>query len=443
MMNLPKLLLSFIFLTFLKTSTFSQSPTSFKFDFGGGKVAKGYTQVLPSMRFEKERGFGFSGDSTLYSVERKDKNALHSDFITSNKPFFFSVALPEGNYNVTVITGDKEGTSQTTVRAECRRLMLQNVETAKGKIQQSTFTVNIRNAQINEQEKVKLKPRELNYWHWDKLLTLEFNNTMPKICAVEITKVEDATTIFLAGNSTVVDQSEEPWAAWGQIFPIFFKTGKIAIANHAESGESLRSFLTEKRLDKIKSQIKKGDYLFIEFAHNDQKQKDLLPFVGYKELLKKFIAEARAKEAIPVLVTSMHRRSFDENGKIINTLGDFPAAMRQTAQEENVALIDLNAMSKILYETWGAQKAIKAFVHYPANSFPGQDKEIKDDTHFSTYGAWQIAKCIVEGLKANKLEIVKQLKDDLPTFDPSKPDDIATWMWPLSPLSPMVKPDGN
>ena len=323
--------------------------------------------------------------------------------------------------------------------------MLSNVVTKPGQFATHTFTVNVRFPQINAREKVRLKARELSYLNWDNQLTLEFNGPSPKICALEISRNDKATTIFLAGNSTVVDQDREPWAAWGQMVPYFFKPGEVAIANHAESGEALKSFLSEKRLDKILSLIKPGDYLFIEFAHNDQKpgSAHVDPFTTYKETVKLYIAEARKKGGIPVLVTSMHRRDFDSTGHIRNTLGDYPEAMRQTASEENVALIDLNAMSKILYEAWGPQQSLKAFVHYPANSFPGQTQELKDNTHFSTYGAYEIARCIVEGIKVTIPALASQLKSDIPAFNPAQPDPVANWSWPLSPMITALKPDGN
>src|SRR5690606_37810373 len=159
-------------------------------------------------------------------------------------------------------------------------------------------------------------------------LSLEFNNKRPCVISVEIEKAEDIPTIYLAGNSTVVDQEYEPWAAWGQMITAFFKR-KVAVANYAESGDSLRSFIADKRLKKILSVIKPADYLFIEFAHNDQKAGGayVAPFTDYKDHLKLFIKAAREKGAIPVLVTSMHRRNFDENGAIINTLDDYPEAM--------------------------------------------------------------------------------------------------------------------
>ena len=113
---------------------------------------------------------------------------------------------------------------------------------------------------------------------------------------------------------------------------------------------------------------------------------------SYKTDLIHFVTEARKRGGLPVLVTSMNRRRFDAQGKIVPTLGDYPEAVRQTAKEQNVPLIDLNAMSKTLFETMGPDGTLKAFVHYPANTFPGQTVALKDDTHFNTYGAYELAK---------------------------------------------------
>lgn len=433
----------FLFLIFLLGLSRFACGQDLKFDFGSGKVAQGYVKVSPENFYTNQKGYGFLPGTRIKTVDRKTKNRLQSDYISSDSSFFFSVKLPEGNYDVKLILGDQEGTSSTTVKVECRRLMLENIRTQTGEFLPAIFTVNLRSPQINTSEKIAIKPREADYLHWDDQLTFEFCGKEPKICGLEITKNEKAKTIFLAGNSTVVDQAYEPYSAWGNMIPRFFKHGAVVVANYAESGESLRSFIAEKRLDKILSQMKAGDYLFIEFAHNDQKQKDLLPFVGYKALLEKFITETRKKKGIPVLVSSMHRRNFDSTGHIVNTLGDFPEAARQTAAEHKVPLIDLNAMSKILWETLGPEESKKAFVHYPANSFPGRDKEIKDDTHFSNYGAYQLAKCIVEGIKKAEPELAKYLLDGLPAYNPAHPDPLKEFYFPTSPLVTVVKPDGN
>jgi lysophospholipase L1-like esterase len=423
---------------------------TWKYDFGNGVAAKGYVKVTPESKFTYAAGFGFNQGSVVQSVKRNGKDVLKADYITSDKPFYFSVKLPEGNYNVKLILGDKEEISATTVRAECRRLFFQNIKTKKGAVVEKIFTVHVKDSVIKDAtgtaiSKVRLKPREFTYLHWDNLLTIEFNDSMPKVCGIEITRNTTATTIFLAGNSTVVDQDREPWAAWGQMFPSFFEPTNICIANYAESGETLKAFKGERRLEKIWSMAKPGDYLFIEFTHNDQKPGSnfLDPFSTYKSTLKEWIAEAEKRNVIPVLVTSMHRRSFDSTGHIINTLLNYPEAMRQTAKEENVALIDLNAMSKILYEAWGDEESIKAFVHYPANTFPGQDKELKDNTHFNPYGAYELARCVVQSVKEQQLPVAKYLKKNLPVFNPAKPDALEKWYWPASALMSSAKPDGN
>lgn len=424
--------------------------TSFKFDFGGATAVKNYTAVTPQTFYTDAVGYGFFKNDGIKTGGAAVKKKVTDDYITAPIPFFFSVKLPEGNYDVKVILGDINGTSATTVRAECRRLFLQNIRTKKGEIKTETFTVHVKDSIIrdaggNPTDKVRLKEREINYLHWDNQLTLEFNDSAVKVCAVEITPNKNATTIFLSGNSTVVDQDREPWASWGQMIPSFFQPGKICIANYAESGEALNSFKSARRLQKLLSLMKPGDYLFIEFGHNDMKQKGegVGPFTTYKASLKYFISETKKKGGIPVLVTSMHRRSFDSAGKIINTLLDYPEAVRQTAKEENVILIDLNDMSKVMYEAWGPKESIKAFVHYPANTFPGQTKKLEDNTHFNTYGAYEIARCIVQGIKDDVLPLAKHLKLSVTLFNPAQPDLEANWYWPQSDLKAAIKPDGN
>ena len=286
--------ISVIFFLTVSCSLHAQQ-TSFKFDFGAVKVAPGYIQITPDSKFNYQTGYGFDQNSVEESKDRGG-DPLTSDFITSDKPFSFSVKLPDGNYDVKVIIGDKLESTSTTIRAECRRLMVEKATSVKGKVTTVNFTVHvkdslIRDASGNVIKKIRLKDREVSYLHWDNLLTLEFNGENPKICAVEITPNKTAPTIFLAGNSTVVDQDREPWAAWGQIIPSFFEGKKIAVANYAESGEALNSFISARRLEKILSLMKAGDYLFVEFGHNDQKQKGegVGPFTTYKRDLKFFI----------------------------------------------------------------------------------------------------------------------------------------------------------
>ncbi len=362
----------------------------------------------------------------------------------SDKPFFFSVAAPDGDYRVALTLGGPHS-SVTTVRAESRRLLLREQSIPANATQTYTFVLNVRTPGIGgTTTQVKLKPREIGALDWDNKLTLEFNGEHPALRSITVTPVSNIPTVYLAGDSTVVDQDKEPWAAWGQMLPYFFGPG-VAIANEAESGETIKSFEGERRFDKIMSTIQAGDYLMMQFAHNDQKKgAGYVPAdTDYKDFLRKYIAAARSKGATPILVTSMNRRTFDAEGHITPSLGDYPEAMRQVAAAEHVALIDLNTMSKTLYEAMGSDGTLKAFVHYPANTFPGQPEELKDDTHFNAYGAYELARCLVEEMQRKHLPLAAHLRKDIPAFDPATPDPLTGWRLPPSPTLSLETPYGR
>lgn len=398
--------------------------------------------ALPAQTFvcgKPHSGATLLTESSIYSASTPGFD-LHTNPQTdakscsSDKPFFFSVALPEGSYRVTVTLGSAQP-STTTVWAEARRLMLEKVAVkANGSVTRE-FDVNVRVPAIagDAAHTVHLKPREVGNLDWDAKLTLEFNGDHPSFRKLRIEPIHE-TTIYLAGDSTVVDQDVEPWAAWGQMLPRFFRPG-VVVANHAESGETTRSFVTEQRLAKVMSLIQPGDYLFIQFAHNDQKP-NAVPLDDYKKLLIDYIAQARARGATPVLVTSMNRRTFDVERKITNSLAGYPGAMRQVAAQQQVALIDLNAMSKTLFEALGPEGTLKAFMHYPANSFPNQTEAINDDTHFNKYGAYELARCVVHGIRQAKLPLRKYLTNDLPDFNPATPDPVDSFSLPATPIPP-------
>ena len=258
---------------------------------------------------------------------------------------------------------------------------------------------------------------------------------------IDVRPITGVPTVYLAGDSTVVDQDKEPWAAWGQMIPLFFGP-RIVIANEAESGETIRSFTGERRLDKILSTIQPGDFLLIQFAHNDQKG-GTPEAMDFKGSLRKYMEAARAHGASPILVTAMNRRTFDADGKITDSLGGYPQAMREFAAANNIPLIDLNTLSKTLFETMGPEGTLKAFVHYPAHTFPGQDDELKDDTHFNGYGAFELARAVVQAIRDQNLPLASYLKKDLPVFHPEHPDDPVSIHLPQSPLVSVEKPYGK
>jgi lysophospholipase L1-like esterase len=408
------------------------STPALKFDFGPGKVRDGYRQVLPTTLYTKELGYGFEPGAQV-TCEDRGGDRLRGDFCTSSAPFYFSAALPEGNYDVTVTFGDRSGESVTTVKAELRRLMLEEVRTARGRFETRTFIVNVRTPQLPNGGQVKLKDREktMEAWAWDEKLTLEFSNARPVVAAIEIRRNERAPTLFLLGDSTVCDQPREPYNSWGQMLTRFFKPG-LAVANHAESGESLRSSTGARRLDKVLSLMKPGDYLFVQFGHNDEKEKGegVGAFTTYKASLKRYVEEARKRGGTVVLVTPMQRRTFDAAGKITDSHGDYDDAVRQTAQELGAPLIDLHAMSKPFYEALGPEESKKAFAP-------------NDGTHHNNYGSYQLARAVVEGIRSNRLALVKYLTDDRSPFDPAHPDPLSSFKIPPSPLATETKPLGN
>ncbi len=305
-----------------------------------------------------------------------------------------------------------------------RRLSLEKVQTAAGKFETRTVMVNVRTPKIEGDGAVSLKPRErTSEWPgWDDKLTIEFNNARPCVCAVEIEKVDNAPTVYLLGDSTVCDQPAEPWNSWGQMLPRFFKA-TVAVSNQAESGESIRSSLGAKRFNKVWSTIKKGDYLFVQFGHNDMKSRDPNALATYKSDLKNIVAEAKKRGAIPVLVTSMERKSGIEK----DTLGGYPDAVRQVGKEEGAAVIDLHARSRAFYKALGANL----------------DKAFQDGTHHNNYGSYELAKCIVQGIRDNKLDLAQHIADDFQGFDPARPDPVDSFVMPASPQSSAVKPLGS
>ncbi|HEY7116653.1 MAG TPA: rhamnogalacturonan acetylesterase [Tepidisphaeraceae bacterium] len=379
--------------------------------------------------FALEDGEGVYSPQRGHGFDLGSKPVMAKGFVTAKEPFYFSVAAAEGNWRITVTLGG-DGASDTTVKAESRRLMLESVRVSPGQVVQRSFVVNVRRPDLPDGGRVRLKARERDYLHWDDKLTLEFSGPHPAVRTVEVSPAPPETiTVYLAGDSTVTDQSSEPYNSWGQMLPRFFKP-TVAVANHAESGESLKSFSGAKRIDKILSTIKAGDYLFVQFGHNDQKDKTpgAGAFTTYADSLRKYVAEARRRGATPVLITPVSRRSFGPDGKIVNNLGDFPEAVRRVAAEEKVPLIDLNAMSHRFYQAMGPEESKRAFA-------PG------DNTHHDNYGSYELAKCVVEGIRQAKLGLANELAEDVGSFDPARPDPIDRFDVPASPMKKANRPE--
>jgi lysophospholipase L1-like esterase len=377
---------------FLAASSAFGAPTTHDFDFTKGGNAAGHPL------YDAERGFGFEPEAFPR----------------------FSVRVPEGNYRVTVSFSGSRKRTHAHVLAEQRRLMLEDVAVDK-KLERS-FIVNVRTADLTPLPanatggtRVALKPRELGSATWDDKLSLQITGDAT-LRSIRIEAV-NLPTLYLAGDSTVTDQGVAPWASWGQMLPRFFGSD-MAVANHAESGETLKSFVTELRLDKLLSTLKAGDWVMIQFGHNDQKTQWPQTYADaattYRSWLRTYIAEVRRRGATPILVTSPERRNFDEHGHIVPSLAEYADAVRVVAKEESVALIDLNPMSMRFYEALGPEVSPRAFAD-----------EGRDKTHHNEYGAYALARMVVEGLRAADPQLTaglaSHLAADAGTFDPSHP----------------------
>ena len=405
------------------------------FQFGTSKKTK-ETLIKTALVYDSNTGYGFDSNSA-------SNVKINSNSFSITKPTYFSVKVPEGNYQIEVVLEGSAKESNVTIKAESRRLMLQEFPIKKGQKITQVFNVNVRNIKIDGQTNISLKDREKEIFNWDDKLTLEFLGETA-VQSIKITPKNNVTVLYLAGDSTVTDQDVEPWASWGQFITNYFDD-TVVVANYAYSGSSLSSFKGANRLKKILSLLKKGDYLFVEFGHNDEKIKGEGngAWGSYSNLLTEFVQSAKDKGAIPVLVTPTQRRFFNENGTLKETHGEFPDAMRAVAQKNNAALIDITKMTTELYEAWGDEPSRKAFVQYPAHTFPGQEKALDDNTHFNSFGANEIALCVLKEIRELNIPLKKQIKKEAPNYNPKKPNFISNWTLPMSVRFEIAKPDGN
>lgn len=398
-----------------------------------GAVARAAEPLHPQV-YSEASGWGFEPDFPV----RPTTNG-----VTADGTYFFSAQVPTGNWRVTVrLVGAAEG-SRVTIKAELRRLMVETLPLAAGATVDRSFIVNVRTPEIPAQGaiaagRVRLKsPRETTQeaWAWDDRLTLEFSGEHVVVQRIELVPVE-VPTVYLLGDSTVCDQSREPFTSWGQMFTRFFDD-RLAIASHAESGESYRDSIRERRLDKVLTLLRPGDWVLLQFGHNDQKQIAAGtggPFTTYRDEIKHYVTTIRQAGGIPVVIAPMERRAFDEVGKIKPSLTDYATAAQQAARENGADFIDLHALSIPFYEALGPERSGRAFA--VAAGKP-------DETHHSGYGAYELARCVATASKAQGLSFAKYLRADFQPFDPAHPDDPDAFAVPASPLVTTVRPLGN
>lgn len=435
--GVPTRLVATLLVFVLQDVAQAMEKASWKFVFGN-RAKTGYTSIGPSNVYAVANGYGFDFgfDRVVRYTPAKDgiegKPAPRNPYNWTGMPFhaprhqafMFSANVPVGNYEVRITMGSRDSASWATIRAEQRRLMVEEWVVPAGRVETRVIHVNRRKRGSS------LTTREQGYIDLDDRLTIEFNGDHPILAELEITKVDTDVTIYLAGNSTVVDQPQEPWGAWGQVFPRFFGPG-VAISNHAESGLSAQSFVGA-RLDNILSTLKAGDYVFVEFGHNDAK--NATATANYSANLTTFATKVKAKGGKTVLVTPTARNIWNGSRADNSALADFVAKMKAVSAAQGIDLLDLNAASIAFIEALTPANSKKAYCYFPANTVPGQGSAVADGTHWNGYGAYVLAKWMATDAKRKGLGIAKHLAVDQVDLDPTKPDAFAGFSLPFSPL---------
>jgi DNA sulfur modification protein DndE len=227
---------------------------------------------------------------------------------------------------------------------------------------------------------------------------------------------EKPVKIFLIGDSTMANkplENNNPERGWGQVFNVFLNDNVI-ISNHAKNGRSTKSFLDQGLWKVVLDSLSEGDYVFIQFGHNDAKKTDseryAAPFGAYRNNLIKYVNEARVKGAIPILITPVNRRNFDSAGRIIDSHVEYSKSMKEVAKELNVSLLDLHKKSMILFDSLGIEETKKIFLWVNPNEYKQFPEGKKDNTHFTAYGAIQVAKLVIECIKESDLPLKKIIK---------------------------------
>lgn len=226
---------------------------------------------------------------------------------------------------------------------------------------------------------------------------------------------KDPITVYLAGDSTMAAKldNKRPETGWGEALQSYFDDDVVRISNHARNGRSTRTFIEERLWQAIVDSMKAGDYVFIQFGHNDQSRDRVdryTPPEDYRRNLIRFVSDVRSKQAHPVLLTPVRRRRFDRDAKLYDTHGEYPDIVRAVAKQERVALIDMHASSAELLTLFGAEASRQLFLQLKAGEHVNYPAGVEDNTHFSPLGAKLMAHLVVDGIRELRLPLREKLR---------------------------------
>lgn len=220
-------------------------------------------------------------------------------------------------------------------------------------------------------------------------------------------------TVYLIGDSTMSIKQTKfyPETGWGMPFVYFFDS-TVTVDNRAQNGRSTKSFMAENRWQPVVDQLQEGDYVFVQFGHNDEvsTKKSYTTEEEFRNNLVKYITDTRNKKAQPVLLTPVARRKFDAAGHVVGTHDVYAQIVRNVAKENKVPLIDLDTKSQALLQQWGVEQSKLLFLHLIPGEHPNYPKGVEDNTHFNELGARMMAQLVLQGIRELDLELSQRIK---------------------------------
>lgn len=234
-------------------------------------------------------------------------------------------------------------------------------------------------------------------------------------------------TLHMIGDSTMANKPiipANPERGWGQMLQMYFKP-TVRVENYAQNGRSSKTFIAEGRWDKVLAALQPGDFVIIQFGHNDEKTNDVnrgtAPFGEFSTNLVRFIRETRARHATPILATPTARRKFDDTGKLTDTHGDYPKAVRAVAVEQQTPLLELTTATMGLLQQLGPESSKRLFDWIPAGEFAPDARKLEDDTHFNAYGASRVCDLAALELQAKVPALAAHLNRSSKSTKPITP----------------------
>ena len=357
---------------------------TWRFDFGPGEVARGATQVTAETAYTPELGYGFDDTATLTEADRGGDDPLRGDFVSTESSATFLVDLEPGDYRITLISGDPAGPTDIAVTAE-EIEKIPPTEAEAGEVLELEFDLALVSGRLG----------------------LTVTGTAAHLNAVEIEALPARRrgrrpTLYLLGDSTMqtYDPYWMPQAGWGQFFDRFL-SDRVLVDNRSIGGRSSRSFLNQGRLDEVLRLVRPGDYVYVQFGHNDATYTvpdRYTPPEDFREYLRTYIEGTRQRGGEAIVVTPVSRRDFDAyTGRFRVSFPEYVEAARSIADELDAPLVDLSASSREFLDEIGPEGAREVFLHAEAGVYPNRPNGVEDDTHFQEYGAIQMARLVGRG----------------------------------------------